>query len=354
MQITRTSAVRALAVLSVAFAAGHLVQTLSAEPKPEAADEAMSDAPHDIQLLAARADASATRLDPSLLILANATALVTPPVAAPSQPTIQLADLSPPDAMLPPVAMLPAEAMPRPDTMPTAPLAAQPAAPECKLTLDLSAEPGAMIGARLLAPCHPDQRIVLHHAGLVVTGQTTATGAMFLGLPALEAVAEVAVVFGNGDRVSAVVELADFAGLHRFGVQWQAGRDAFQLQAYEGGASFGDAGHVSAENPGTAPTGPNQTGDGYLSLLGDATTELPMLAEVYTFPRNPAFGAEVVIEAPVTAVTCGHEMIGETLSSRAGKVTVTELTLAMPECDAVGGFLVLKNLVPDMTLAAAN
>ena len=348
MQINRTSAVRALAVLSVAFAAGHLVQTLSAEPKAEAAADAMSEAPHDIQLLVAGADVSATRPDAPLVILANATTLVTPPVAAPSQPTIQLADLSPPDAMLPAVAM------PRPDTLPTAPLAAQPAAPECKLTLELSAEPGAMIGARLLAPCHPDQRIVLHHAGLVVTGQTTATGAMFLGLPALEAVAEVAVVFGNGDRVSAVVELADFAGLHRFGVQWQAGRDAFQLQAYEGGASFGDAGHVSAENPGSAPTGPDQTGDGYLSLLGDATTELPMLAEVYTFPRNPAPGAEVVIEAPVTAVTCGHEMIGETLSSRAGKVTVTELTLAMPECDAVGGFLVLKNLVPDMTLAAAD
>ena len=234
------------------------------------------------------------------------------------------------------------------------PRAALPATPECKVSLDLTAEPGAMIGATLLAPCHPGERIVVQHAGLAVTGQTTATGSLFLGLPALEAVATVEVKFGNGDKVSAAVELADFAGLRRFGVQWQAETDAFQLQAFEGGAGYGDAGHKSADNPGSSPIGQDPMGTGYLSLLGDPTTSLPMLAEVYTFPRTPALGAEVVIEAPVTATTCGHDMLGETLSSIAGRVTVTELTLAMPECDAVGDFLVLKNLVPDMTLAAAD
>ena len=331
MKINRTSAVRALAVLSVAFAAGHLVQAMSAEPVPERAADAMSDVPRDIQLLAAEVDDSAAAIP--LVIAADATALATPPVAAQSQPPVQLAELSPPDAM---------------------PLSARPATPECTLTLDLTAEPGAMIGATLLARCHPGERIVLQHAGLAITGQTTATGSLFLGLPALEALARVEVKFGNGDHVSAAVELPDFAGLQRFGVQWQAGSDAFQLQAFEGGASYGDAGHKSADNPGSSPIGKDPMGQGYLSLLGDPTTALPMLAEIYTFPQKPALGAEVVIEAPVTATTCGHEMLGETLSSTAGRVTVTELTLAMPECDAVGDFLVLKNLAPDMTLAAAD
>ena len=336
MKINRTSAVRALAVLSVAFAAGHLVQTLTDEPEPEAAAAARSEAPREIQLLVAEAEVSATRLSAPLVITADASALPASPVAAQGDLPLRLAELPPADAI------------------PAVPLTAQPAAAECKLTLDLTAEPGAMIGAMLLAPCHPGERIVLHHAGLVVTGQTTATGSLFFGLPALEAVAGVEVVFGNGDRVSAVVELTDFAGLHRFGVQWLADRDAFQLQAFEGGASYGDAGHKSADNPGFSPIGQDPKGEGYLSLLGDPTTTLPMLAEIYTFPRKPGLGAEVVIEAPVTAVTCGHDMLGETLSSSAGKVTVTELTVAMPECDAVGDFLVLKNLAPDMTLAAAD
>jgi len=80
--------------------------------------------------------------------------------------------------------------------------------------------------------------------------------------------------------------------------------------------------------------------------------DMPLLAEVYTYPAMGS--ADVVIEAAVTAQTCGRELLGETLLSEAGRVTVTDLTLAMPDCDAVGDFLVLNNLVPDLTLVAAN
>ena len=366
MQINRTSAIRALAVLSVAFAAGHLVQSLSEERETtsEAAAEAMSEVPRDIQLLTAeagdstavpaklpaplRVEARATGLPAPLLVEARATALSAPPAAALLAPILA----KPPALETAPVFELaeltPAEPLPDPGRD------AMPGAGDCQLTLDLSAEPGAMIGAMLLAPCHPGERVVLRHAGLAFTGQTTATGSLFLGLPALAARAEVEILFGNGDKVSSMVALEDFAGMQRFGVQWQATSDSFQLQAFEGGASYGDAGHKSADNPGAAPFGQDPKGTGYLSLLGDSTTDLPMLAEIYTFPRQPALAAEVLIEAAVTAVTCGHEMLGETLSSIDGVVVVTELTLAMPECDAVGDFLVLKNLVPDMTLAAAD
>ena len=47
-------------------------------------------------------------------------------------------------------------------------------------------------------------------------------------------------------------------------------------------------------------------------------------------------------------------MLGEVLESKAGTVTSTELTLAMPECDALGDILVLKNPGQDVTLAAVN
>ena len=50
----------------------------------------------------------------------------------------------------------------------------------------------------------------------------------------------------------------------------------------------------------------------------------------------------------------GRELLGETIMTLAGDVYITELTLAMPDCEAVGDILVLKNLLTDLTIAAAN
>jgi hypothetical protein len=79
-----------------------------------------------------------------------------------------------------------------------------------------------------------------------------------------------------------------------------------------------------------------------------------MLAEVYTFPKSAEVPVQVVIEATVTEATCNRDLLGETLASVAGKVSVTDLTVAMPGCDAVGDYLVLNNLLPEMNIATAN
>jgi hypothetical protein len=99
-----------------------------------------------------------------------------------------------------------------------------------------------------------------------------------------------------------------------------------------------------------------QATGGFLSLLGDAATDNPLLAEVYTFPADPAAKPEVVVEAAVTDKTCARELLAETLSSSSssGSVFVTDLTLAMPDCDAVGDYLVLKNLFLDLNMASLN
>ena len=60
------------------------------------------------------------------------------------------------------------------------------------------------------------------------------------------------------------------------------------------------------------------------------------------------------MEAAVTATTCGRELLGQTLQTAAGTVKVSDMSLAMPDCDAVGDYLVLKNIVPDMTIASSN
>ena len=303
---------RIVALVVVALSAGHLVQTLAASRQPQVTASAQKARPQAVVQLAATTD-------PVKL----------PPLAS-----------APPLVPAPP---LPAAAFaaPVPETPPAAVVVADP----CPVTLDLMADPGAMIGLLLLAPCHPSERVVLRHAGLAVTVMTTATGSVFLTVPALQSDAVVDVRFADGTAVSGSLIVADLASIRRFGVQWQ-GDDAFQVYGIE------PAGIVSAANPGAMPSVDLPLTNGYLTRLGDAAAPSPLLAEIYTYPG--AQTSDVVIEAAVTQATCGREILGETLASVAGSVTVTDLTLTMPGCDAVGDFLVLNNLASDLTLAAAD
>lgn len=218
----------------------------------------------------------------------------------------------------------------------------------CPMTLDLLADNNAMIGITLIAPCRPNERVMVKHAGLSITGKTSASGTLLIELPALEADARLELSFADGEKIGSRVEMPEVKGMQRFAVQW-LDQDAFQLQAFEDGADYGQPGHVSAAATHRPAPGLPATG-GFLTVLGDASVDLPMRAEVYTFPGRGT--AEVLLEAAVTAETCGRELLGETISAIGGKVDVKELTLAMPECDAMGDILVLKNLVPEMKLAA--
>ena len=304
---------RVVAIVAVALAAGHLVQTMAARKAPAQTAEPR-DLPRPVQVV----QLAATN-DPVVEL------------PAPKAPLPAAALIVPPP--LPPV-------LPQRSAIP-APVAVDP----CPVTLDLMADPGAMIGLTLVAPCHPGERVVLRHAGLAVTEQTTATGSLFLSLPALAMTGDVEVRFADGSEVSGAVSVPDLASTRRFGVQWQ-GDDAFQVYGYEA------EGTISADNPGIAPVIDLPLSGGFLTRLGDASVTSPLLAEIYTYPGLES--AEVVVEAAVTPVTCGREILGETLASAAGSVEVTDLSLAMPECDAVGDFLVLKNLAPDQTVAAAD
>lgn len=377
---------RGVAVLAIALAAGHLVQNMgrdrgqkpaavaSAEKKP-AKVETVAAGPEVIKPATAGVTAAPAPELPKTPLVETAkpapadtkTATETPAPAPAAQPVAETkAAEAPAAAPMPaptpepapvklaePVAPAPAE-----PASPSAPAvaAAQPEAPAsgnaCDLSLELIEEPSAMIGITLLAPCHPNQRVVLRHGGLAVTGQTTATGALFTGLPAMETAATVEVFFADGARTKAEINMPELASLRRFGVQWQA-EDAFQIHAFENGATYGDPGHVSASDPHTPVAGLPPKG-GFLTLAGDATSVNPLLAEIYTYPADPTAKPEVIVEASVTDKTCGRELIGETLTTSGGSTFVTDLSLAMPECDAVGDYLVLKNLVLDTNMAAVN
>jgi len=289
---------------ALAFGAGHFVQKRAADRMAAAAPLVVS----DVEPLAAGPENPAV-MPPSMAALVAAPAVLPPPIAAEAVAAVEA----------PPI--------------------------DCSRQLDLISQPGAMIGLTLLAPCNPNERIVLRHAGLAVTGRTSPSGAYFATLPALTAASEVQVVFGAGDMAKASIDMPDAAKLHRFGVQWQ-GDDAFQLNAFENGADYDQPGHISAAFTGTPGSG------AFLTILGDSTTDLPLLAEVFTYGAEAK--ADIVIEAAVTKGTCGREILGETIRAADGSVKITDLTLAMPDCDAIGDILVLKNPDQDMTLAAAN
>lgn len=221
-------------------------------------------------------------------------------------------------------------------------------APDCKTTLDLRLEDNAMIGLSLLAPCHPNERVVLRHAGLAITAKTLLTGGLFTSLPALATDGAVTVLFADGRRAEAAVPVPDLEKVHRFAVQWQAG-DEFSINAFEHGADYGQPGHKVAQPAGDPPV----AAPGQIVRFGDATTDDALLAQVYTFPADgPA--PDLTIEAAITDKTCARDMIGETLESRDGRVWSRDLTLTMPPCDAVGGFLVLNNPAGGTTVSTSE
>ncbi|MBL8561594.1 MAG: hypothetical protein JNN06_04880 [Gemmobacter sp.] len=311
----------AVSLLAVGLGAGHLVQSRAAKPAAPPAVEPVAEAdlkPKNVQQLAAGSDDLASPLS------------VLPPVDG-----------------LDPLPAAPALKPAEPKVV-TAPKPAALAAADCDMSLDLLADSNAMIGITVIAPCRPNQRVMVKHGGLAVTGKTSASGTMFMNLPAMEVQARIELSFPDGEKLGSTVEMPEVAAMQRFAVQWLE-RDAFQLQAFENGADYGQPGHVSAVKPQTPAPGLAAQG-GFVTLLGDETVDLPMLAEVYTFPAKGE--AEVLVEAAVTPETCGRELLGETVSAVGGKISVSELTLAMPECEAAGDILVLKNLVPEMKLAA--
>lgn len=293
---------RVFALVAIAMAAGHLIQTLAAR-KTVAVASAMQNVPQDIVPLSAAAE------EAPVVVFVRTVAPADYLSAATTMDRIRATVI-----------------------------------PTCNDSLTVQAGAGGMIGVDLSATCRPAQRVVLRHAGLAVTYRIGDDGRLLAQVPALAVSEPVEVLFQDGSRVAALVAMPEVAALRRFGVQWQ-GSAAFTVQGFEDGSDFGQQGVISAANPGTAQTG-------VMTALGDATVENPLLAQIYTYPVDPARTTTLVVEAAVTGETCGHDLLGEVISSTAGRATKVDLTLAMPDCSGVGDFLVLKNLDEGMKIAA--
>lgn len=215
----------------------------------------------------------------------------------------------------------------------------------CAVWLVVTPEPGAMLDMSLFAPCDGGERVEISHAGLHFDARLGADGQLALSLPALTVQAELTVSFDDGRTSSDATEVGDAVLHDRVAIQWQ-GPASLGLNAYEFGADYGSDAHIHPANPAV----PGEAARGFLTTLGDTT-----LAQIYSFPTGLSAQAGQValeLEIAVTDESCGQPLRIDALEVLAGgEAAVRAIQLEMPDCDGQGGFLVLKNLLPELTIA---
>ncbi|MBO9473188.1 translocase [Shimia sp. R10_1] len=220
---------------------------------------------------------------------------------------------------------------------------------------ELRAEPSAaaLVSLQLIAPCHPNERVLIEHEDLAFHAEVSREGSAELIVPALSETAVFAATFANGDGAVASARIDALPLYDRVVMQWR-GEAGPELHAREFGAFYGESGHVWREAPRnvSALVGGNA---GFLLSLGAAGGPQSAQAEIYTFPSGISSSQgeiQISIEAAVTEANCDQEVRLTSLGLTRGEVSVRhELEIQMPDCTAVGEFLVLKNLVQNLTIA---
>ncbi len=225
---------------------------------------------------------------------------------------------------------------------------------DCPIRIDAEPADAAMVLLSVSAPCFADQEITFSHNGLLFAEKLSVEGQLSFLLPALSENAQIAASFPNGRTEVAEAQVDTAVFFNRVIVQWH-GDAGVQLHAREMGSDYGEEGHVwsgSARDVSAISRGVG----GYLTVLGDPNLPDPMRAEVYTFPSvhtQTGSSVNLTVEAEVTTENCGKRIQAAALQFNAGKrVSAQELLLSMPDCGAVGRFLVLNNLLQNLTVAS--
>lgn len=224
---------------------------------------------------------------------------------------------------------------------------------DCQATLVARPMAAAMVDLALSAPCEGSARVTLHHNGMMITEKMDEAGLLSVQLPALSQTAVYMAAFDSGLTAMAKTEMTSLDIYDRVVVQWQ-GPGEMQIHALEFGADYGDAGHVWSQAPRDMEQAALGKG-GFMTQHGRAMPDQDLRAQVYTFPSGTSAQSGDIflsVETEVTAQTCGRLMEGQALQiTGGGALSVKDLTIDIPGCDATGGFLVLKNLLQDLKIA---
>ena len=219
---------------------------------------------------------------------------------------------------------------------------------DCAVSAQATPEPKAIVSLTFSAPCNSGERVTIHHSGLMFTETTDGDGVLSMKVPALVEDAVYIVELASGSGAVAATKVSDLDKVHRVALQW-TGRGGFEIHAREFGADYGQSGHVWS---GADSTGPSSQ----VLRLGDTAQLLPRMVEVYSFARDMTENNGTValsIEAEISSSNCGREISAQTLEIRGDQgLRTRDLVLSMPNCNAIGDFLVLNNLVEDLKIAA--
>jgi hypothetical protein len=223
----------------------------------------------------------------------------------------------------------------------------------CDITMTAAPIAGAMVDVVLTAPCRASERVTVHHQGLMFTEIMQPDGTLSVSVPALAEQAIFIASFASGDGALASTTVTSLPFYDRVAVQWK-GEAGLQLHAREFAADYFAEGHIWAASAGNLTAAAKGEG-GFLTRLGRMDAPEALVAEIYSFPSGTAQRAGEIllsVEAEVTAANCGSRVEAQTLEIRdAGDLRTRDLLLEIPSCDAVGDFLVLKNLLEDLTIA---
>ncbi len=206
------------------------------------------------------------------------------------------------------------------EDLPAAPV--DPETPQlgCTLLAQATEVQAAMVRVTVVAPCYPNERVTLHHHGMMFADTTDETGNLVVEIPALTEHAVFILAFTNGKGAVAQAHVPSLAGFDRVALQW-SGNGGFQLHAREYGADYGDQGHVWSGNQAIGSDVP-LSGGGFVTRLGDPDTFAPQVVEVYSFPTGTADRAGSVslsIEAEVTDMNCGRDVSAQVLRLGPGR-----------------------------------
>ena len=215
----------------------------------------------------------------------------------------------------------------------------------CGGDMMLTARPDALLQVDIIAPCRAGERFTLHHSGLMMTHALDADGEFSGVVPALVSNAVVIADFASGRDLDAVATIDDLDDVERVVLQWQ-GESGFEVHALEFGATYGEAGHVWKGSEA-------RTGAGQVLSLGDPGQVAAQRVEVYTLPKDAGAGTvSVSVEAEITTLNCDRSVDAQLIEHRGHRLQTQDLTLNIPECSAIGDFLVLNNLVESLKIAA--
>lgn len=243
---------------------------------------------------------------------------------------------------------------PMPEDLPAVQNDPAPQIAECDISATASAVPGGLVNLDFDAPCAKNERLAVHHNGMMFTVVTDENGQLSLVVPALAEDAVFIMALANGDGAVAQATVPDLAQFDRIVLQWH-GNAGFELHAREFGADYGQDGHVWSGASADISSADAGNG-GFVLRLGDASVAESLMTEIYTFPSRKSAKSGIVdmsVEAEVTLDNCGRDIQAHTIElSNGTELTTRDLTLAVPDCGALGSFMVLNNLVSDLKVAS--